>query len=695
MLKQPPKMKIGESFKPNPLGTMKQIFQIALATAALLASFSSCSQKEMDLLPESKTVTTHFTARSAETRTVFGSKEDGAYPVLWTTNKGVRVVFTYYDYDKDGNRILKTSPQDAAVTVSNEGKEASFSAQYTITETMEADYNYFAVSPTGAYVAYSESRGLNLDISDVQTPLSTSVDEGAQVLVAKEGPVDEVQTNIEFEFAHATAYAKMTLKDLSIPSTATVSNYTVTAEDIAGRWYYNDGVMEKNSAKNTITINPTNVENGVVWIALAPVDLRGKTFKVTVNTSAGPIEKEITFPESGNAGKFQSGHVSPFTINMAGLTPGEKEEYTLVTDVADLTLDSEVIIAAADFNVALSTTQNTNNRAGTAVTKSSDGKKIENPSDAVQIFKIGNGNTGGTYAFYYNDGDAVKYIYAASSSSNHLKTTTSRDDNASWNISIESGVASVIAAGNNSHNVLQYNAGSETSPASLFSCYGSASQKPVAIYKKAGTGSGAITPATKLASIAITTLPTTTTFTAGGTFVFDGKVTATYENGTTKDVTEKVTTNGQSVIAEAGENKVVTVTYEEGGISKTATYTVTVNEASGKTVKFDFSGITETATGGWNGSHTIDPITITATAANTNKAGQVRFQNNGTVTFTGATITRIEIINNGNYPGDFEANVGTYTTSGNNGVWTGSAEEVVLTNNGNGTRTTSIVVTYN
>lgn len=586
MLKLPPKMIIGESSKPNPLRTMKQIFQAALVTAAIAASFTSCSQKEMDLLPESKTVTTHFTARSAETRTVFGAKEDGGYPVLWTTNKGVRVVFCYTDLNTAGERISTSSPKEATVTVSNEGKEASFSVQYTITETMEGEYNYFAVSPSNAYLAYSESKGLNLDISDVQTPLSNSVDEGAQVLVAKEGPVDEVQTNIEFEFAHATAYAKMTLKDLSIPATATVSNYTVSAEDIAGRWYYNNGAMEKNSAKNTITINPTNVENGVVWIALAPVDLRGKTFKVTVNTSAGPIEKEFTFPESGNAGKFQSGHVSPFTVNMAGLTPGEKEEYTLVTDVADLTLDSEIIIAAANYDFAISTTQNGNNRAATAVTKTSDGEKIENPSDAVQIFKIGNGNIGGTYAFYYNDGDVVKYIYAAGSGkNNYLRTETTLDDNASWSISIESGVASVVAAGSSTNNILRYN---NSNNSNLFSCYGSASQKPVAIYKKAGTGSGAITPASKLASIAITTLPTTTTFTAGGTFVFDGKVTATYENGTTKDVTGKVTTNGQSVIAVAGENKVVTVTYEEGGISKTATYTVTVTESQVETESVEF-----------------------------------------------------------------------------------------------------------
>ena len=118
-------------------------------------------------------------------------------------------------------------------------------------------------------------------------------------------------------------------------------------------------------------------------------------------------------------------------------------------------------------------------------------------------------------------------------------------------------------------------------------------------------------------------------------------------------------------------------------------------EVGSQSVTFDFSGFTETVSGGWNGDHTVDPITISATSANTNKAGQVRFQKDGTVTFTGATITRIEIINDGNYPGEFEANVGTYTTEGNNGIWTGSATEVVLTNKGNGTRTTSIVVTYN
>lgn len=126
----------------------------------------------------------------------------------------------------------------------------------------------------------------------------------------------------------------------------------------------------------------------------------------------------------------------------------------------------------------------------------------------------------------------------------------------------------------------------------------------------------------------------------------------------------------------------------------TVSATFDSNAPQGNSVTFDFSSLTETVTGGWNGDHTVSPITITATAANTNKSGQVRFQNSGTVTFSGATITRIEIINSGNYPGNFSADVGNYSISGNNGIWTGSASTVVLTNNGNGTRTTSIVVTY-
>ncbi|MBQ6761869.1 MAG: hypothetical protein IJP49_03880 [Bacteroidales bacterium] len=101
----------------------------------------------------------------------------------------------------------------------------------------------------------------------------------------------------------------------------------------------------------------------------------------------------------------------------------------------------------------------------------------------------------------------------------------------------------------------------------------------------------------ELVSIAITTAPTKTTFTVGDTFVFDGKVTASYDDGSTKDVTSKVTTDGDSVIASAGENKTVTVSYTENDVTKTATYTVTVNEA-GDAIQFS-----------WERDETTDVVT--------------------------------------------------------------------------------------
>lgn len=110
----------------------------------------------------------------------------------------------------------------------------------------------------------------------------------------------------------------------------------------------------------------------------------------------------------------------------------------------------------------------------------------------------------------------------------------------------------------------------------------------------------------ELVSIAITTAPTTTTFTVGDSFVFNGKVTATYDDGSTKDVTASVTTDGATVIASAGENKTVTVSYTENDITKTATYTVTVFEA-GETIQFSWerNGTTDVVSDGYTFTPTI------------------------------------------------------------------------------------------
>ena len=148
---------------------------------------------------------------------------------------------------------------------------------------------------------------------------------------------------------------------------------------------------------------------------------------------------------------------------------------TLVTNTAALKAGDQIIIAALNSDVALSTTQNTNNRAQAAVTKSGSALSF---GDEVQVLTLEAGNVAGTFALKAGT-DA--YLYAASSSANNLKTATSITDNASWSISVDAatGVATVFANGTNSRNTLRYNSSS-----SLFSCYADAtSQKDIAIYK--------------------------------------------------------------------------------------------------------------------------------------------------------------------------------------------------------------------
>ena len=154
------------------------------------------------------------------------------------------------------------------------------------------------------------------------------------------------------------------------------------------------------------------------------------------------------------------------------------ESWVLVTDASTLKTGDQIVIVSAEAAYALSTTQNSNNRGQAAVTK---GDSTITFGEDVQVITLEDGTTTGTFAFNVGNG----YLYAASSSSNNLKTQTTNDDNSSWKITITDGVASVVAQGANTKNELKYNSSS-----SLFSCYGSVNtQKEIQLYKLVGSSS--------------------------------------------------------------------------------------------------------------------------------------------------------------------------------------------------------------
>ena len=164
--------------------------------------------------------------------------------------------------------------------------------------------------------------------------------------------------------------------------------------------------------------------------------------------------------------------------------------YELVSNVSDLAVGDTIIIVNSSKTVALSTTQNKNNRGQVIVTLDSEGRVVSDNS--IQEIVLGNGTKAGTFAF--NVGTA-EYLYAASSSSNQLKSTATLNDNGSWAITIEAnGVATIKAQGKNTRNLLKYN--SDSNSGHIFSCYGSG-QDNVSIMKKVKTLPSFVTTDTK------------------------------------------------------------------------------------------------------------------------------------------------------------------------------------------------------
>ena len=170
-----------------------------------------------------------------------------------------------------------------------------------------------------------------------------------------------------------------------------------------------------------------------------------------------------------------------YTINPAG--GGGSGPFTLVTDASTLEAGDEIIFVNrgdAGTADAMSTTQNNNNRGVTAVTVS--GSKTVSATDETQIFTL----QGGTGAWYFYTGSG--YIYAASSSSNHLKTEDVADDNAKATISISNGgEATVVFQGTNTRNNLRYNGSNNPH---IYSCYaGTTTQAKPFIYRRSGVPS--------------------------------------------------------------------------------------------------------------------------------------------------------------------------------------------------------------
>ena len=227
------------------------------------------------------------------------------------------------------------------------------------------------------------------------------------------------------------------------------------------------------TASLVATVIPANATNKNVSWTTSNSSIASVSDGVVTAVAAGNATITVT---TADGNKTATCAVSVSAAQGGGGSGSDGCTWQLVTDASTLVVGDRVVIAAKDYNYAISTTQNNNNRGQAAITK--DGNNITFSND-VQILTLQNGNTTGTFAFQDNGGTNNGYLCAASSGSNYLRTETTLSANSSWKVTISSGTATITAQGSYTRNVMQYNQSS-----SLFACYSSASQKALVIYKE-------------------------------------------------------------------------------------------------------------------------------------------------------------------------------------------------------------------
>ena len=200
----------------------------------------------------------------------------------------------------------------------------------------------------------------------------------------------------------------------------------------------------------------------------------------------------------GTGKSYKHGDQFEITTNTTLYAQWCEAYWKLVTDNSEIEDDTRIVIAAKDYNYALSTEQKTNNRSQTEITKKYNTIVLSNDVQVLSLVGLGEKS----FVLYTGSG----YLYAAGSdNNNYLKTRTSIDGNCYWSIAISQTVAGIYAQGESQNNQIKYN-----NTNSLFSCYGEDNnQKDVVIYKEVCVQDQYNVTSTLTNTTATTTNPTT------------------------------------------------------------------------------------------------------------------------------------------------------------------------------------------
>ncbi len=217
-------------------------------------------------------------------------------------------------------------------------------------------------------------------------------------------------------------------------------------------------VTLQNVAAATVAITG----DGAAAFSATPMALTGSgTIVVSASsTNQGTFSATLTISDDANGAEPKE-----ISLSLTVTEPVVEETAVSTTskwvpaEAANLVDGAEVLIVGVNnTDYYAMGVQNSNNRA--AVAASVDGEGVLIPGEGTMSFiLVAQGD--GTFALRTSNG---KYLYAASSGSNHLKTQAEVDVNAKWTIS----ASSAVAESSSNRNIMRFNTTS-----TIFSCYAS------------------------------------------------------------------------------------------------------------------------------------------------------------------------------------------------------------------------------
>lgn len=493
----------------------KMMKTLALVAAAM--GLTACQNDFEEQVQVKDSVVVNFVADSAESRTsvdtsgttpVFSWNAEESFAVLEQTTSLVEA--TAVEYTKvDGKANIK----------------ATFMANHD-----KSEYKYVTIYPASGYAGGAESiESVTLNLPSVQTMAEGSYDPAADLMVsevvttsAQPTEADEAQM---VRFTRLAAVVKMSLKNFGVALDDKVQSVTFEANGkaLAGDvtvdfadLFEEGGVTHKLTAaaemSSSVTVNTTSA--GDIYFTTLPTTLAaGDAYTITIVTDQYLYVKKGTIPE-GKTLAFAAGMVTRFGVDMNGVAPGNK--WKLVKDASTLRSGDVVtfVNAAATFNnhYALSAKYNGTiypYAATTAIVKLGDylyHPISEDLADRIQQVTLSKRYDDKVAFDLYNaadefTGDDNSGFYSSTNSNQYFKLQAYPDNNTLFYITIEDGVASVVAKdASYDYKYLQFKPGNTaSSPSRYFQLRKIAdvkSDNAVCIYKLEGAkGTIPVTPA--------------------------------------------------------------------------------------------------------------------------------------------------------------------------------------------------------